>query len=94
MGFHKTSATRNMRQTHAHLDRKENGDVYAIFKLGFTKDSSRFEYCFIGSRFNILTYHNSKGRVALIGKHPKFKGVDTFESWCSKYCAEHDLDNI
>lgn len=70
MGFHKTSATRNMRQTHAHLDRKENGDIYAIFKLDFTKNTPRFEYCFIGARAGILTYD---GKV--INKHPKFKGI-------------------
>ena len=86
MGFHKTSATRNMRTTHAHLDRKENGDVYAIFKLGFTKDASRFEYCFIGKDKDVLTF---EGKV--INKHPKFKGVDAFEGWCRKYCAENDL---
>lgn len=41
MGFHKTSATRNMRTTHAHLERKDNGTVCAVFKLGFKKDASR-----------------------------------------------------
>jgi len=86
MGFHKTSATRNMRTTHAHLERKDNGDVYAVFKLGFTKDSTRFEYCFIGEQAGVLTY---EGKV--IAKHPKYMGIDTFECWCRKYCAEHDL---
>jgi len=86
MGFHKTSATRNMRTTHAHLDRKENGDVYAVFKLGFNKDASRFEYCFIGENVGILTYDGKE-----IANHPKFKGIDAFEGWCRKYCAEHDL---
>lgn len=86
MGFHRTSATRNMRTTHAHLDRKENGDVFAVFKLGFTKDASRFEYCFIGASAGILTYDGKE-----IAKHPKFKGIDAFEGWCRKYCAEHDL---
>ena len=37
MGFHKTSATRNMRQPQAHLDRRDNGDVYAVLKLNFKK---------------------------------------------------------
>ena len=86
MGFHRTSATRNMRTTRAHLDRKENGDVYAVYKLGFTKDSSRFEYCFIGANVGVLAYD---GKV--INKHPKFKGIDAFEGWCRMYCAEHDL---
>ena len=86
MGFHKTSATRNMRTTHAHLDRKENGDVYAVFKLNFKKDASCFEYCFIGASAGILTYD---GKV--INKHPKFKNIDAFEAWCRKCCAEHDL---
>lgn len=83
MGFHKTEATRNMRTTHAHLERKDNGDVYAIFKLGFTKDASRFEYCFIGSNIGVLVYDGKE-----IVKHPKFKGIDAFEGWCRKYCAE------
>jgi hypothetical protein len=86
MGFHKTSATRNMRTTHAHLDRKENGDIYAIFKLDFTKDASRFEYCFIGANVGVLAYD---GKV--IDKHPKFRNIGAFEAWCRKYCAEHDL---
>ena len=75
-----------MRQTHAHLDRKENGDIYATFKLDFTKNASRFEYCFIGASVGILTYDSKE-----IAKHPKFKGIDAFEAWCRKYCAEHDL---
>ncbi len=86
MGFHKTSATRNMRTTHAHLDRKENGDVYAVFKLNFKKDAPRFEYCFIGANAGVLAYDSK-----VINKHPKFKGIDAFEGWCRKYCAEHDL---
>lgn len=86
MGFHKTSATRNMRTPHAHLDRKENGDVYAVFKLGFKKDASRFEYCFIGESMGVLTFDGTE-----IVKHPTFKNIDAFEGWCRKYCAEHDL---
>ena len=86
MGFHKTSATRNMRTTHAHLETKENGDVYAVFKLGFSKDSSRFEYCFIGASVGILTYDGNT-----INEHPKFIGIAAFESWCRRYCAEHEL---
>lgn len=86
MGFHRVSATRNMRTTHAHLDRRENGDIYAVYKLGFKKDSPCFEYCFIGEKFNVLTYKGD-----LIEKHPKFKGIDSFENWCRKYTAEHDL---
>lgn len=86
MGFHRTSATRNMRTTHAHLETKENGDVYAVFKLAFKKDASRFEYCFIGASVGILTYD---GKV--IPKHPKFRNIGAFEAWCRKYCAEHEL---
>ena len=86
MGLHKTSATRNMRTPQAHLDRRENGDVYAVYKLGFSKDAKRFEYCFIGEHEGVLTY---EGKV--IDKHPKFKGVDAFQRWCGKYCAEHEL---
>ncbi len=69
MGFHKTSATRNMRTPRAHLDRKENGDVYAVYKLGFSKDAPRFEYCFIGEQAGVLTY---EGKV--IEKHPHCLG--------------------
>lgn len=86
MGFHKTAATRNMRTPHAHLDRKENGDIYGVLKCGFTKDAQRFEYCFIDANIGVLSYD---GKV--INKHPKFKGIDAFEVWCRKYCAEHDL---
>ena len=86
MGFHKTSATRNMRTPKAHLDRKDNGDVYGVFKLGFTKDASRFEYCFIGKNSGALTFDGAE-----IAKHPHFKNIDAFEGWCRKYCAENDL---
>ena len=64
MGFHKTSATRNMRQTYAHLDRKENGDIYAIFKLDFTKNASSFEYCFIGANVGVLAYDGKSNQQA------------------------------
>ena len=86
MGLHGTSATRNIHTPRAHLDRKENGDIYAVYKLGFTKDVPRFEYCFIGGQAGVLTY---EGKV--IERHPKFKGIDAFEGWCMKYVAEHDL---
>lgn len=86
MGFHKTSATRNMRTPRAHLDRKENGDVYAVYKLNFSKNAPRFEYCFIGEQAGVLTYEGKE-----IEKHPKFKGIDAFEGWCMKYVAENDL---
>lgn len=75
-----------MRKPHAHLSRKENGDIYAVYKLGFSKNASRFEYCFIGEYFNVLTYNGN-----VIGKHPEFKGIDAFERWCDRYAAEHDL---
>lgn len=86
MGIHTVSPTRNMRTTRAHLERKENGDVYAVYKLDFTKNSSRFEYCFIGAAAGQLTYDGNE-----IKKHPKFKNVDSFEGWCRRYYAEHDL---
>ena len=86
MGFHKTSATRNMRTPKAHLDRKDNGDVYGVFKLGFTKDASLFEYCFIGENSGVLTFDGTE-----IAEHPNFKNIDAFEGWCRKYCAENDL---
>lgn len=86
MGFHKISPTRNMRLPHAHLDRKESGDVYGVLKLGFKKDSPMFRYCFIGSNTGTLTYKES-----IIAKHPKFKGLDAFERWCTRYVAEHEI---
>ena len=78
MGFHKISATRNMRIKHAHLERKESGDVYGIYV--------DFRYCFIGEENNTLTL---KGEV--ITKHPRFKGIGQFEGWCMRYYAEHDV---
>ena len=86
MGFHTISASRNMRTPRAHLDRKENGDIYGVWKLGFKKDASRFEYCFIGEQVGVLTYD---GKV--IQKHPKFKNIEAFEGWCRSYYAENDL---
>ncbi len=86
MGFHKISATRNMRVTRAHLDRKENGDIYAVWKTDFSKDAPRFEFCFIGEQAGVLTYEGN-----VIERHPKFRGIDAFEGWCRKYSAEHDL---
>ena len=87
MGFHKTSATRNMRQPQAHLDRKENGDVYGVLKLGFKKNAKEYSFCFIGESANTLTFDGE-----VIEKHPKFKNITQFESWCRKYTAEHDLE--
>lgn len=86
MGFHKTSATRNMRQPQAHLDRRDNGDVYAILKLNFKKDAPKYEYCFIGEKAGILFFNGT-----IIEQHPHFKNINAFESWCRKYTAEHDL---
>lgn len=73
-----------MRITHAHLERKENGDIYGVYKLGFSKNSSRFEYCFIGKEVGTLTFD---GKV--IENHPLFKSIDPFEGWCNKYLAEN-----
>ncbi len=86
MGFHKVSATRNMRITHAHLDRKDNGEIYGVFSLGFKKDASKYEYCFIGQRQNVLTFDGG-----VISKHPLFKNISQFENWCRRYTVEHDL---
>ena len=86
MGFHKTSASRNMRTPHAHLERKENGDVYGVYKLGFSNNAPRFEYCFIGEQLGTLAYNGKT-----IEKHPKFNSIKPFERWCSRYVAENDL---
>lgn len=86
MGIHTTSATRNKRQTHAHLERKENGEIFAVLKMNFAKDAPRFEYCFIGGNEGELTFNG-----VVIDKHPKFKGVEAFEGWCLRYYAEHDI---
>lgn len=75
-----------MRTPHAHLDRKQNGDIYAVYKLGFSKDAPRFEYCFLGEQKNTLTYGDK-----ILEKHPAFKNVTTFEAWLRKYVAENDL---
>lgn len=86
MGFHKNKRGTVQRQTRAHLDRKENGDIYGVYKLGFRKDDKRFEYCFIGGDVNILTFDG-----VIIEKHPRFKNIDHFENWCRRYTAEHDI---
>ena len=86
MGFHRTSSTRDKRTPRAHLERKGNGGVYAVYKLGFTKDAPRFEYCFIGDKAGTLTY---EGKV--IDKHPTFKEINAFEGWCMRHVAENDL---
>ena len=89
MGIHKISPTRNARTPRAHLGRKDNGDIYSVYKLGFTKDASRFEYCFIGADMGRLTFDGIE-----IPKHPKFKNINDFEAWCSRYCAEHDVEQL
>ena len=86
MSFHKTSATRNMRTPHAHLERTENGDIYAVYKLGFSNNAPRFVFCFIGNEAGVLRYNEK-----VITRHPNFKSISKFESWCMKYTAEHDL---
>lgn len=88
MGFHKNKRGTTYRQTRAHLERKENGDIYATYKLSFKKDAQRYEYCFIGEKAGILTFD---GRV--LEKHPAFKNISHFENWCMKYTAEHDMKN-
>lgn len=75
-----------MRTPHAHLERKENGDVYGVYKLGFSNNAPRFEYCFIGKQEGALTYNGNA-----IDRHPKFKNIVVFENWCSRYVAEHEL---
>lgn len=86
MGIHLYGRGTVQRQTRAHLERKENGDIYGVYKLSFKKDARRFEYCFIGESIGTL---NFEGKV--IEKHPKFKNISQFENWCMKYTAENDL---
>lgn len=88
MGIHLKAGSRDMRQTRAHLDRKENGDIYGVYKLSFKKDAQRYEYCFMGSKEGTLTFDGE-----VIEKHPKFKNVVQFENWCNVYTAEHDVKN-
>ena len=76
----------NMKGTIAHLDRRENGDIYGVYKLGFKKNSPRFEYCFIGDKVGTLTY---EGKV--INGNPEFENINKFEGWCRRYVAEHDI---
>lgn len=83
MGIHSGGRGTVHRISHAHLDRKENGDVYAVFKV--EKDKS-FEYCFIGNEVGKLTLAG-----VVIDKHPKFKNIEKFENWCRVYTAEHDI---
>ena len=86
MGFHRTSATRNMRTPRAHLDVRCDNNVYGVYRLGFSKNSPSFEYCFIGEEAGTLTFEGN-----VIDKHPKFKAIDALEKWCRCYVAEHDL---
>ena len=86
MGFHRNQRGTTDRQPRANLERKENGDIYATYKLSFKKDAPRYEYCFIGERANTLTF---KGRI--IEKHPAFTNISQFEGWCMRYTAEHDI---
>lgn len=85
MGSYK-HASRDLRQTKAHLDLRGDGVIYGVYNLDFKKDASRFEYCFMGGSANTLTFDGKE-----IEKHPKFKGVEQFEGWCRKYVAEHDI---
>lgn len=86
MGIHLYERGTVQRQTVAHLNRKENGDIYGVYKLSFKKDAKRYEYCFIGSNAGLLTFDGT-----VIPKHPKFKNIVQFENWCRRYSAEHDL---
>ena len=86
MGVHLCEGSRDLRQTRAHLDRKENGDIYAVLKLSFKKDAKKFEYCFIGSEVGRLTFEGED-----INRHPKFKNIGQFEDWCNRYTATHDI---
>lgn len=67
-----------MRIKQAHLDRTENGDI-----VGKYYD---FVYYFTGVKINTLLLKDEE-----IIKHPKFKGISAFESWCMRYYAEHDV---
>ena len=86
MGIHLYERGTTWRQPRAHLERKENGDIYGVLKLGFQKDARRYEYCFLGENANTLTFDGE-----VIDKHPKFKNISQFEGWCWKYTAEHDI---
>ena len=86
MGIQTNGRGTVIRQPRAHLERTDNGDVYAILKLGFRKDERRYRYCFIGEDKGTLTFD---GKV--IAKHPAFKNISQFEGWCMRYTAEHDL---
>ena len=86
MGIHLYGRGTVQRHPRAHLERKDNGDIYGVLKLSFKKDAERCEYCFIGEHVGMLTI---KGNT--IENHPKFKNIDQFESWCLRYIAEHDI---
>lgn len=85
MGFHKYSSSRNMKIPKAHLEPCGN-EVWGVLKMNFKNDASRFRYCFIGERKGELYYDD-----VLIENHPKFTGIGKFESWVSRYKAEHDI---
>ena len=86
MGIHLKGGSSSMRQTHAFLDRKTNGDIYAVLKLNFKADAKRFEYCFIGKEKVKLTFDGKE-----IAEHPVFLNIEKFEGWCNVYTAEHDI---
>lgn len=68
MGFHRTSATRNMRTRRARLDRCDDGSIVARY--------IDFVYHFTGERQGMLTL---KGKE--IPAHPAFANISSFESW-------------
>lgn len=73
---------KRMKTPQAHL-RQENGEIIAFLPFSFAKDSEEITYNF---QKNELI---CKGRE--IVKHPKFKSIAPFESWCRRYIAEHDI---
>jgi len=81
MGIHKHSRGTIFRMKHAQLDRKENGDVVGLWK---PNNTTIYEYVFIGESVGKLTLNGET-----ISKHPRFKNISSFESWCMRYSAEH-----
>ena len=84
MGIHTCGRGTVQRQIRAHLDRRDNGDVYAVLKVRGT--DKKYEYCFLGKDAGTLMLACEE-----IKKHPKFKNISHFEDWCNRYTAEHDI---
>lgn len=86
MGIHANKRGTVQRSPRAHLERTENGEIFGVYRLGFSSEAKRFKYCFIGTRAGVLTFDGRE-----ITRHPRFKNISQFEGWCMRYTAEHDL---